>query len=74
MKDLIDTEIIEKFMQTNGLSKSAFCKRCKISPSTLKRVLTNGNVKMNALFKIVKVMNIEICRIVVKTEKGNGCT
>ena len=37
-KKFIKTELIEKYLQDNKLSKTKFCKKCKISPSTLKKL------------------------------------
>ncbi len=42
MKNIIKTELIENFVKENNLSKSKFCKMCKISQSTLYKIMTNG--------------------------------
>lgn len=53
MKNTIKTELIENFIKENNLSKSKFCEMCKISQSTLNKIMTNNeNFKMIALFKI----------------------
>lgn len=38
MKNTIKTELIESFIKDNNLSKSKFCKMCKISQSTLNKI------------------------------------
>ena len=40
MKNTIKTELIENFIKDNNLSKSKFCKMCKISQSTLNKIMT----------------------------------
>lgn len=57
----IKTKLITAFMETNNLSKTAFCNLCKISLNTLNNILANkDNLKILALFKIARVMNVKI--------------
>ena len=61
MKNTIKTELIENFIKDNSLSKSKFCKLCKISQSTLNKIMTNSeNFRIIALFKIARVLKIQI--------------
>ena len=61
MKNTIKTEIIEKFMLENKISKTKFCKMCKISPNTLNKIIANDfNFEIIALFKIARVIKIEV--------------
>lgn len=61
MKNTIKTEIIEKYMNENKLSKTKFCKMCKISPSTLNKIMTNDdNFGIIALFKIARVIKVQV--------------
>ena len=61
MKNMIKVEIIEKFMLENNISKTKFCKMCKISPNTLNKIMSNDfNFEIIALFKIAKVIKIEV--------------
>ena len=61
MKNTIKTELIETFIKDNNLSKSKFCKMCKISQSTLNKIITNSeNFKIIALFKIARVLKIQV--------------
>lgn len=63
-KKFIKTELIEKYLQDNKLSKTGFCKKCKISPSTLKKVMEqNANVGIVGIFKIAFAMNLRTCDI-----------
>ena len=60
MKNTIKTELIKNFMKGNNLSKSKFCEMCKISLSTLNKIMTNsGNFRIIALFKIARVLKIQ---------------
>ena len=61
MKNTIKTELIENFINDNNLSKSKFCKMCKISQSTLNKIMTNSeNFRIIALFKIARVLKIQV--------------
>lgn len=61
MKNTIKVELIENFIKENNLSKSMFCKMCKISQSTLNKIMTNSeNFRIIALFKIASVLKIQV--------------
>ena len=61
MKNTIKTEIIEKYMLENNISKTKFCKICKISPNTLNKIMANYfNFEIVALFKIARIIKIEV--------------
>ncbi len=64
MDNAIKTEIIENFLIEKKLSRSKFCKICKISPATLQKIMANKyNFRITALFRIARVMGIEFCEI-----------
>lgn len=42
MKNTIKTELIENFIKENKLSKNKFCEMCKISQSTLNKIMTSN--------------------------------
>ena len=61
MKNTIKTEIIENFMLENKISKTKFCKMCKISPSTLNKIMANDdNFGIITLFKIARVIKVQV--------------
>lgn len=61
MKNTIKVELIENFIKDNNLSKSKFCEMCKISQSTLNKIITNNeNFRIIALFKIARVLKIQV--------------
>ncbi len=64
MKNTIKIELIENFIRENKISKTTFCKMCKISPNTLKKIMSNNdNFRIIALFKIAKVIKIKVYEI-----------
>lgn len=61
MSSEIKVEFINNYMTENNLSKTAFCYQCKISNSTLNKILTNDyNFSIIVLFKIARVLNVRI--------------
>ena len=61
MKNKIKSDLIENFIKDNNLSKSKFCEMCKISQSTLNKIMTNSeNFRIIALFKIARVLKIQV--------------
>lgn len=61
MKDIIKVELIENFVKENNLSKIKFCNICKISLSTLNKIMANSDkFRIVALFKIAKVLKIQV--------------
>ena len=54
-------ELITNYMKENNLSKTAFCKQCKISYGVLNKILKDkSNIRLNVFFKIAKVLNIKV--------------
>ena len=61
---IVKTDLITNYIKENNLSKTSFCKICKIAPSTYKKILDNDtNFGIVALFKIARVMNIPVCKL-----------
>lgn len=59
---IIKTELIDSYIAENKLSKTEFCRRCKIGTKTLKKIYDNNdNFEIIALFKIARVLAIRIC-------------
>lgn len=63
MEKIVKTELIEEYLRENKLSKAKFCKNCKISPTTLTRILNNQNVSLLAVFRITRVLGIYLNEI-----------
>ena len=61
-KNLVKTEKILHFIKENKLTKREFAERCGIKVWNLQKVLSgNANIDVVYLFKIAKIMKIEIC-------------
>ena len=61
MQDTIKTEIIGSYMKEHNLSKNKFCKMCNVNIQTLNKILNNDfRFRVNALFKIARVLKIEV--------------
>lgn len=60
----IKTEIIKNFMLENNISKTKFCKLCKISTGTFNKIIANEfNFEITALFKIARVIKIKVYKM-----------
>ena len=60
----INTDIFDNYMKENNLSKSGFCKNCNINYSTLQKMYNENNkFGIKALFKIARVIKLNICVI-----------
>lgn len=67
MKNLVNTKIIKDYLKENKLTKEKFCKKCKICPETLNRILDNkSNVSLVSLFKIAVQMNVNFQELFAK--------
>lgn len=66
MGNNINVNLITTYLKENKMSKTKFCKMCGINFSTLKKILNNQkNFKVNALFKIAKVLNMQVYEIFI---------
>lgn len=63
MKNMVNTDLIKDYIITHNLSKTKFCKLCKIHPITLKNILENKNFVIKAIFKIANVLDVDICNL-----------
>ena len=63
LKNYINTNLFENFMKAHKLSKSKFCKICNIHISTYNKIISNKNFRITALFKIAKVIKIQVCQM-----------
>lgn len=63
LKEVIKTEIFENYMKENSLSKTKFCKMCGIGVDAFNRMFSRQNFRISALFKIAKVIKIEVCEM-----------
>ncbi len=62
--------MIEEWRKANGLSKTAFCKVCKISLDTYNKILHDDwRFRVSALFKIEKVTKIRVYQMMSPLSK-----
>lgn len=74
MKETIKTELIRNFIKEQHLSKTKFCKLCKISPSTFHKIMKNDfHFHTGAFFRIAKVMKIEVVEIFDEQRYYKNC-
>jgi len=57
------TEIIENYLKENKISKTKFCKLCGITLRTFMRVMNNENYRVNTLFKIARVLKLQVHKL-----------
>lgn len=60
LKDVIKTEVFENYMKEHNLTKTEFCKLCGIGVQTFNRIISRQNFRISALFKIAKVIKVEV--------------
>lgn len=62
----INVNLIKTYLKENKISKTKFCKMCGINFLTLKKILNNQkNFKVNALFKIARILNLQVYEIFI---------
>ena len=62
-------DLIENYMKANGLSKSAFARKCRIGYHTLERFMaSDGTLKISVLFKIAIVTKTNANELLNKVE------
>lgn len=66
MENIVDVQLIKEFQEKNRLSKTRFCKTCKISVATLNKIYCGKDFNLIALFKIAKVMGVRVCELFIK--------
>ncbi|MCI8435574.1 MAG: helix-turn-helix transcriptional regulator [Clostridia bacterium] len=66
MENPVNVQIIKNYMKKNHLTKTHFCKLCKISITTLNRILGGQNCKLTAIFKIARRIGVPIHQLFAK--------
>jgi len=60
-KEKLRTDLINRYMKENNITKREFCKLCKISHSQLKRMYKNDfDFYIESLYKVCKILNVEL--------------
>ena len=70
VKVIFNQRLIVDFMEKNNLSMSGFCKLCKISTLTYKKIFANvvDRIKIAAFFRIAKVLNASAADLILNVE------
>lgn len=67
MKNYINIKLIEEYLKLNFISKTRFCKLCKISPKTYKKIMSGStDFDIFALLKIAREINVELYEMFVR--------
>ena len=60
MNSKLNINIISEYIRNNDLSQTGFCKQCKISYTTFRKIVQSDYINPVPLCKIAKVMNIDV--------------
>lgn len=67
MNYLIKIDLIKFYIKENNLSKTSFCNQCRIGTKTLSNIFASKEVKLTALLKIARLMNVGLCELIVSS-------
>lgn len=60
LSNSINVEFLENYLKENHLSKTAFCKKCKISLETFDKIMSGKtNFRLVAIFRIARFLEID---------------
>ena len=59
MNNELNINLIFDYIKNNNLTKTEFCRKCKISTSTFYKIVNGKDFKVVALFKMAKIMKLE---------------
>ncbi|MDE5592365.1 MAG: hypothetical protein K2I75_00255 [Clostridiales bacterium] len=65
MDNAVNIALIDSYIKANNLSKTKFCKLCKISVYTFNKIMTDQDFDMINLFRIAKTMGVHICKLLI---------
>ena len=60
MYDKLNTKLIFDYIKNNNLTKTKFCRQCKISTSTFYKIISGKDFRLIALIKMAKIMNLKL--------------
>ena len=71
MKNLtFKTELITNYMNKNHLSKTAFCKLCRVHPRIFNKIMAHDlHFGIKALFRICRVLKIEVYEFFIEPQE-----
>lgn len=67
--DKFNLKIIIDYMNEHNISKTEFCRRCKIDSSVLKKIFNQQfNIRIKSLYAIIKELNIKVKDIFITSK------
>ena len=68
MEKIINTKIIEDYIEQNNLSIAKFCEMCQICRQTYKQIMKQEDYDydLKILFRIARILNVQICELFLK--------
>ena len=60
ISETLNIKLIIEYIEKNSLTRKEFCQQCKISISTFYRIINGKDFRLDALFKIAKIMNLKL--------------
>lgn len=69
MNEYVNTDKIIKYMKDKNLTETEFCKRCKISVSTLEKIFNSNESDIMTLYKIAQGMKVDLCFMYRENDK-----
>jgi transcriptional regulator with XRE-family HTH domain len=72
MEQIYNTKLITDYLEKTGISKTKFCKECRISAYTYSRVMAqNAHIGIKQLFRIARRLNIEFHKFFAVSDNDN---
>lgn len=66
MNNVINIDLILEYIKQNNLSKTQFCKKCKVSPVTFNKILKGDkDVQFKSILKIAIVMRCRLDKLFI---------
>ena len=68
MEKIINTKIIEDYIEQNNLSIAKFGEMCQICRQTYKQIMKQEDYDydLKILFRIARILNVQICELFLK--------
>ncbi|MDE5990498.1 MAG: helix-turn-helix domain-containing protein [Clostridia bacterium] len=63
MQPFINVKLIEDYIKANNLTVTKFCRLCKISPNSLKKLKNGEDCRVNIVFKIARVLDVKVSQM-----------
>lgn len=72
MKYRLKTEIIENYIKENNLTKTEFCRGCKVSLYLFNKIMKGYlNFDVRILLRIARLIKIEVYKLFDETNKNS---